>query len=711
MKQRSHIGGKKMKNVIKRDGVVVPFDSSKVYNAIMKAMKDADNVDEFICSLVTKTISEINKTTLSIIEIEDEIYSQLIKLGHADTARYYVEFKAVRASIRKYKNEVFDQMQDVMDMTSEDIRDNANKDGKKIASLRAMFSDIACKSFVKQRISPKHLQREQERLIYEHDLNYRNIPMTNCCLLNYADMLENGFHVGTTYIHDVKSITTAVALLSQIISHASSSMYGGVTLQRLDERLEPYMIKSYNKHLQIAIDENIVDAEGYAWRRLRKEIKDACQGLEYEINTLMNARAETPFITISIGLGTSKFSQLFQEEYLKVRKEGFDGLTPVFPKLIFITKKGLNLDKQDPQYYLFRLALETSSLRLYPDYQSYEQCVRVTGSFKSPMSCRSYVSTQNADKEHDGAFNCGVCSINLVRCAIMANHDEVKFYEILQHALNLSYESLMLRHKMLRTIKAGQNPILFVEGTIARLDPEDSIEPLLYKNHSSISIGYVGLHNAMVALYGKSYYESEDLLTKGKSIIQYMRDFCDAKKEETNIGFSLYSTPAEVLATKFCRSDVKDFGQIEGVTDKGYYENSFHYPSDTDVSPFEKIDLECNFPLIANGGHIQYVEFGDMTKNIDALESVVRYAMEKTPYFGVNVRNDVCLVCGYHGLMENLDEFNNDYKCPNCGNEDKTKMSIIVRLCGYISSISERPSVDCKMKEINNRITHIGERE
>lgn len=324
--------------------------------------------------------------------------------------------------------------------------------------------------------------------------------------------------------------------------------------------------------------------------------------------------------------------------------------------------------------------------------------------------CRSFLSSQNIDKGGDSGFNLGVCSVNIVRCAIMANHDENKFYEILNHALELAFDALMLRHKMLRGVKAKQNPILFCEGALARLNPDDVIDELLYKEHSSISIGYVGLHNAMVALYGKSYYESDELLIKGMNIVQFMRDFCDRKKSETNIGFSLYSTPAEVLSTKFCRSDVKDFGEIEGVTTNGYYENSFHYPSNTDISPFDKIDLECNFPCIANGGFIQYCEFADMSKNLEALETVVTYAMERTPYFGVNVRPDVCLECGYRGLMESLDECNNDYRCPNCGNTNKAKMSIVVRLCGYISSISERPSVDGKMKEINSRVTHVGER-
>ena len=700
--------------VIKRNNSEVEFDKTKIFNAIFHAMRDCKVKDIERKSLETTDevldkINSLNVEKISIERIQDIVEDSLMDVDKK-VAKSYIIYREKRAVERESKNEIFKQMDDIINLTSEDIRDNANKSGDKLTSLRAMFSDVVCKEYAKQ-IVPKHLQDEQERLIYEHDRNYRNIPFTNCCLVNYKDMLENGFHVGQTYIHDIKSITTAIAILSQIIAHVSGGQYGGVTLQRIDERLEPYMKMSYDKHLKVAVEEGIEDVEGYAWRRLEKEVFDACQGLEYEINTLTNSRAEVPFITISIGLGTSKFAQMFQMQYLKNRQHGFDGKTPVFPKLVFITKKGLNLNPEDPQYYIFKEAIKTSSMRLYPDYQSYENCVKATGSFKTSMGCRSYLSLQNLDTESDGGFNQGVCSINLVRCAILAEGNEKEFYKQLDRALDLSYESLMLRHKMLKGVKAKQNPILFCEGAFARLDPEETIDKLLYKDHSSISIGYVGLHNAMVALYGKSYFESEKLMDKGLKIIQYMRDYCDRKKEETNIGFSLYSTPAETLATKFCRSDIKDFGVIDGVNDRGYYENSFHYPSDTDVSPFDKINFECKFPYIANGGHIQYVEFGDMSKNLQALETVVRYAMEKTPYFGVNVRNDVCLECGYRGLMENLDECNNDYRCPNCGNTDKSKMSIVVRLCGYISSISERPSVNGKMREINNRVTHVGKRE
>lgn len=375
--------------VIKRNGEEVNFDRSKIYNAVLGAFRDEKikNAEEKSINILELIIDELNLLNVKKISVEkiQDIVEDILMDENKKVAKSYIIYRERRRIERESKNDIFKQMDDIVSLNSEDIRDNANKSGDKLTSLRAMFSDVVCKEYSKQLTVPKYIQDEQEKLIYEHDRNYRNIPFTNCCLVNYKDMLENGFHVGQTYIHDIKSITTAIAILSQIIAHVSGGQYGGVTLQRIDERLEPYMKMSYDKHLKIAIEEGINDIEGYAWRRLEKEVYDACQGLEYEINTLTNSRAEVPFITISIGLGTSKFAQMFQMQYLKNRQHGFDGKTPVFPKLVFITKKGLNLNPEDPQYYIFKEAIKTSSMRLYPDYQSYENCVKATGSFKSPM--------------------------------------------------------------------------------------------------------------------------------------------------------------------------------------------------------------------------------------------------------------------------------------------------------------------------------------
>ena len=278
--------------VIKRNGELVNFDRSKIYIAILGAFRDekikgAEKKTINILELVLNEISKLNVKKISVEKIQD-IVEDVLMTENKKVAKAYIIYREKRNIERKNKNNIFKQMDDIVNLTSEDIRDNANKAGDKLTSLRAMFSDVVCKEYSSQRVVPKHLQEEQEKLIYEHDRTYRNIPFTNCCLVNYKDMLENGFHVGQTYIHDIKSITTAIAILSQIIAHVSSGQYGGVTLQRIDERLEPYMKMSYEKHLMVAVEEGIEDIEGYAWRRLEKEVYDACLGLEYEINTLTN---------------------------------------------------------------------------------------------------------------------------------------------------------------------------------------------------------------------------------------------------------------------------------------------------------------------------------------------------------------------------------------------------------------------------------------
>ena len=708
-----------MIKVIKRDGREKGFEFDRIETAVNNAYLEVygDKVESFvheigdILNMIFKDISSKNDEAITIEEIQDIVVKNLKKVN-SDVAKSYEEYRVKRQQVRESKSKLFSDIDDIFNQTSEEIRNNANKAGDRIQTYRAMISDVACSNYADSRIIPKHILDEHGKGIYIHDKSYMPIPMFNCILVNWMDMLDNGFNMGSTFISSPNSITTAIAILSQIISHTTSSTYGGNTLADLDIGLEKYIEKSYNKHLEVAKKWNIETPDDYAWERTVKEVYDAVQGFEYEITTLMNSRGEQPFETISFGRSTSKFGTLFQKAYLETRKRGFtDGTTPVFPKICFYLERGVNLDPQDPQYDIFKLAVSCSAVRMYPDYLNVEKLIENTGDIKSPMGCRSFLGSkkdENGNYITHSRFNQGVCSINIVRAAIKAKGDEELFYKYIDEELELARQALMIRHEMLKKVKAKQAPILYMEGAVARLNAEDSIEPLLLNEFSSISIGYVGLHNAMVALYGKSYYE-DGMLEKGQQILQYLRDYCDKLKKETTIGFSLYSTPAETLATKFCKQDIKDFGIIEGVNDLGYYENSFHYPSVKDISAFDKIDIESSFPKIASGGAINYVQFGNMEQNLEALEEVIRYAYDKVHYFGCNTRPDRCLACGYKGLIEPETITENDYICPQCGNKDKLKMNITIRLCGYLGSLSERPTVDNKMKEMHTRVVHCGE--
>lgn len=706
-----------MVKVYKRDGRTKNFDKRFIEIAVDKAKDEVGLDDEIgtrVADLVEDYLIDNNIQEIQIEEIQDLVI-EMLNQENKEVAEAYKSYREKRNLERDRKSKFLKDIEDIFNQTSEEIRNNANKAGDKLQTYRAMVADVACNNYADTKIIPERLLKKHKKTIYIHDKSYLPIPVFNCININWQDMLDNGFKM-VAKINSPNSLSTAIALLTQIVAHTSSSTYGGNTLADLDIGLEKYAIKSYNKHLEVAkkwITNESKQSE-YAWDRLKKECMDSMQSLEYEIATLMNSRGEQPFLTVTIGYGRGKHARLIQECLLKTRIKGYsDGTTPVFPKICFFVEDGLNRNPQDENYDMYQLAIKCSTIRQYPDYINVEQLVKVTGDRKSPMGCRSFLGSykdKNGNYVINGRFNQGVCSINLVRLAIMSDHNEDKFFKLLQEALEDTKEVLMIRHNMLRTVKAKQAPILYCEGAVARLNPEDSIEPLLYNGYSSISIGYVGLHNCLMALYGKGLDSfDENIIKKGQKIMQYLRDYCDTQKKETNIGFSLYSTPAETLATKFCVEDVKDFGVIKGVNDKGYYENSFHFPSDTPVNAIDKINIESNFMSIANGGAIEYTEYGNMLHNEKAIEDIITYTKDKLHYVGVNTRADHCLKCGYKGIMQPQHEGENDYVCPQCGNTDKNTMSIVVRLCGYLGSLSERPSVEGKMKEMQNRYTHIGE--
>jgi len=607
--------------VTKRDKTIVGFNKQKIADAIIKAMARTDRgIDKEAASAISdKVESKLSKVKdIHDIEVIQNMVEQYLMLSNRkDVAQEYIRYRFKRNEERNSANNIDREIQGLFDMTSEEVVNNANKAGDKLHTYRAMIADITSKDYAKRNIVPKWLSdAHEEGSIYLHDYNYVAIPVYNCQLINWIDMLENGFEVGSTKITTPKGITTAIALLSQIVAHVSSSCYGGVSLPSLCTGLEPYVKKSYDKHYAVGLKwlNDYEKVEQYAWERLEKEVYDAAQAFEYEISTLTNSRGETPFLTIEFGLGVGEFCKLIQKSFLKVRLRGFENdVSPTFPKIIFSLKRGFNLEPTDENYDVFQLAVKCSSKRLYPDYINHEKIIEVTGSHKASMGCRSFLPSykdENGNEKTLGRFNTGVVSISLPRLALKANGDESKFYELLEHYLTLTKDALLFRRSLLKGVKAKQAPILYQNGATSRLKPDDTIDELLENGYSTTSIGYAGLYNCMNALYGKSFLDSEEMMNKGVKIMQYMRDYADRQKEETGIGFSIYGSPAENLATKFCKKDIEDFGIIEGVTDQGYYENSFHVPATYNISPFDKIDVESVFSKISNGGAIQYVQFG-----------------------------------------------------------------------------------------------------
>lgn len=721
-----------MREVIKRDETVVEFNTVKIENAIVKAMQDVNMVDVELARNIAETIGK-NDYDMTIEDIQDEVEGMLMLNDAYKVAKAYITYRFEHAKDR----ELDSQIMGLLDRTDkETLKLNANMDGYKLHSQRAMVSDVVLRDLGHRRFLTKELQHEVDmNRIYAHDMNYLPLQFHNCQLIDWKGMFDNGFEIAGTRIDTPQSITTAIALLSQIIAHVSSNCYGGLTLDKLSTGLVPYVKKSFVKNYKRGLKwlDNLNEVEinkinftnislnnkentkvwEYAKELTEKEVYDATQGFEYEIATLTNARGEVPFITISLDCHDSTDAEvrLITRAVLETRKSGFtDGTTPVFPKILFFVKRGVNLNEGEPNYDLFKLACECTTVRMYPDFINVDKLIEVTGSIKGSMGCRSFLPRyldEEGNEVHDGRFNQGVCTINLTRLALESNKDENKFYELLDKSLDSTRDMLMIRHNMLKNVKANQAPILYMSGAIARLDADSSIEPLLLNSFSTISIGYLGLSNATKALYGKKHFEDSETKEKALNIIKHMKKYCDDLKAKTTIGFSLYGTPSEVLATKSCKKDVEDFGIIEGVTDKGYYENSFHIDAEYDISAFEKIDIESEFNALTTGGAIQYVQFGSLIKNPKVVEDIIRYSYDKCHYIGINNTPDLCKACGFEGEILPTSDIDNKYKCPNCGNEDGTKMSVIRRISGYLGSLSERGTAEGKIREINNRAKHV----
>ncbi|UAY76811.1 anaerobic ribonucleoside-triphosphate reductase [Pasteurella canis] len=708
--------------VIKRDGSRVGFEIQRIINAIKKAAQAVNVEDDRYCYAIGQQVcDEIfaqYQQEIDISHIQKIVENHLMSSQYPEVARVYIEYRHDRDLAREKRSHLTKEIEGLIEQSNvELLNENANKDAKVIPTQRDLLAGIVAKHYAKRYILPRDVVEAHEKgEIHYHDLDYAPFfPMFNCMLVDLKGMLNNGFKMGNAEIEPPKSIGTATAVTAQIIAQVASHIYGGTTINRIDEVLAPYVQLSYEKHLKTAAEWHIPDAENYAKALIEKECFDAFQSLEYEVNTLHTSNGQTPFVTFGFGLGTSWQSKLIQRSILKnrIRGLGKNHKTPVFPKLVFTIKKGINQNPADPNYDIKQLALECASKRMYPDILNYDQVVKVTGSFKAPMGCRSFLSAyyENGEEMHDGRNNLGVVSLNLPRIAIEAKRrnpqqSAVDFYKILDQRLAIARKALMTRIARLENTKARVAPILYMEGACGvRLKADDNVSQIFKNGRASISLGYIGIHETINALYGdKHMYDDEQLRQKGIEIVQYLSKAVQQWKAETGYAFSLYSTPSENLCDRFCRLDTKQFGIIENVTNKGYYTNSYHLDVEKKVNPYDKIDFELPYPTLANGGFICYGEYPNVQHNLKALEDVWDYSYDRVPYYGTNTPIDECYECGFTGEFECTSK---GFTCPKCGNHDSEKVSVTRRVCGYLGSPDARPFNAGKQEEVKRRVKHL----
>jgi len=638
--------------------------------------------------------------------IQDEVEQWLMKWDFFDVAKAYMLYRYKRAMIRQSNTTDESILKLVRNENKEMTEENSNKNTKIASTQRDYIAGIVSRDLTKRILLPEHISKAHEDgVLHFHDADYFLQPIHNCCLINIGDMLDNGTVINGKMIESPKSFRVACTVMTQIIACVASNQYGGQSVDTI--HLGKYLRKSIDKF----------KAKGYAGEllqdRIREEVHAGVQTIQYQINTLMTTNGQSPFVTIFMYLRKDdpyiEENAMIIEEILKQRYQGIKNekgvyVTPAFPKLVYVLDENncLNGGEYD---YLTKMAVKCSAKRMYPDYISAKKMGEIyEGNVFSPMGCRSFLAPwkdPDGNFKFEGRFNQGVVSINLPQIAILAQGDFEKFWKLLDERCELCKEALMCRHKALLGTPSDTSPIHWQYGAIARLKKGEVIDPLLFGGYSSISLGYIGLYEMTKAMMGVSHTDPKGEMF-ALQVMHFLKDKVLNWREETNLGFALYGTPAESLCYRFAKIDRELFGDIPDVTDKGYYTNSYHVDVREPIDTFQKFLFESQFQSISSGGCISYSEIPNMNHNLKALEDVVHFIYDNISYAEFNTKCDFCHECGYDGEIIVNDDL--EWECPVCHNKDHSKMNVTRRTCGYLG---ENFWNEGKTKEIKSRVMHL----
>ena len=721
--------------IIKRSGAEVEFDSQKIITAVTKANNSvipSERMTELqirrIAEDVEIAVSNMNRS-LGVEEIQDIVENQIMNQRAFEVARHYITYRYTRELVRK-SNTTDEQILSLIECNNEEVKqENSNKNPTIVSVQRDYMAGEVSKDITRRFLIPNDIaQAHEQGIIHFHDADYFAQHMHNCDLVNLEDMLQNGTVISGTMIEKPHSFSTACNIATQIIAQVASCQYGGQSISLT--HLAPFVDVSRNKIREQVTEElkdlnaTSEDIERITEKRLREEVKNGVQMVQYQVVTLMTTNGQAPFVTVFMYLNEARNPQekkdlaLIIEEMLKQRYTGVKNekgvwITPAFPKLIYVLEED-NIHEDSEYYYLTQLAAKCTAKRLVPDYISEKIMIQNKvdkngeGHCYTCMGCRSFLTPyvdENGKPKYYGRFNQGVVTVNLVDIGLSAEKNLDRFWEIFDERMKLCHKALQARHERLTGTVSDVAPILWQHGALLRLKKGEKIDKYLHGGYSTLSLGYAGLWECVYSLIGKKLTEPQGK-ELGLQIMKKLNEYTARWKAEEDIDYSLYGTPLESTTYKFAKCLQKRFGIIEGVTDKNYITNSYHVHVTEKIDAFSKLSLEAEFQALSPGGAISYVEVPNMQDNLEAVLSIIKYIYEHIMYAELNTKSDYCQVCGYDGEIEIKENEDGKliWRCPSCGNQDQNKLNVARRTCGYIGTQFWNQG---RTQEIKERVLHL----
>ena len=670
-----------------------------------------------------------DKGIITIPEIEEMVYDKLINKGQRLTARAYEGYRSIREFQRENTNTTDGQVAELLNGTSSYWNDeNSNKNPRLLTTQRDYMAGILSTDITRRYLLPPEIVHAHDNgLIHFHDADYyAQLSISNCCLINLEDMLQNGTCINKVRIDKPHRLITATTIATQIITAVTSSQFGGTTITLT--HLAPFVRDSYNQYLEKYHHRghNEDECAAYAMEDLEKEIADSVQTFNYQCNSMTTTNGQSPFLSVCIYLGETKEYKrelaMLAEEFLRQRITGLKNeagvyVTQAFPKLLYVLEED-NIHKDNKYWYLTELAAKCTAKRMVPDYIS-EKIMLESKTDKNGqghcypcMGCRSFLTPYvdgEGNPKYYGRFNQGVVTVNLVDIALSSGGDMETFWNIFDERTELCHKALELRHERLEGTLSDVAPVLWQDGALARLKKGEKIDRYLHGGYSTISLGYAGLYECVKYMTGHSHTDNGAGTKFGLQVMQALNEKCRCWKEAEDVDYSLYGTPIESTTYKFASCLKKRFGIIKGITDKDYITNSYHVHVTEKIDPFVKLELESRFQKLSPGGAISYIECADLTRNTDAVLSVIKFIYENIMYAELNTKSDYCQVCGYDGEIKITDTDGRlEWECPVCGNRDKTKMNVVRRTCGYIGTNFWNQG---RTQEIKERFVHLDDHE